>query len=369
MNFQEFKNQFQKVPVVEHPYQCSSKPTVSVCVQTYQHTKFIHHCLDGILMQQTDFDFEVLLGEDASADGTREICIEYAKRFPNKIRLFLHHRENNIKINDKPSGRFNLMYNLYSAQGKYIAFCEGDDYWIDPLKLQKQVDFLEKDSSYVMMFHNVQYTRDDQIFKVSTLLNKKLDGSQFTLKELALGHIKIPTPSVVIRNQIEDDVFDFLLDKPVADYPLWLRIAEHGNIFFDPTAMAVYRSHEGGLWSTQSKVTKWLTTIATLKLSHGDFKLEIQELFRLQILNLYNLAIHKSVEDFDVFKQVLQEFYNYDREKFFEFLKTDLYLLDKLKKQSNENESSPGYFKKIKNKLRKLIPSFLSMSGPLSFYF
>ena len=111
MTFEEFNDKYQKVPVEEYPNSVSTKPTVSVCVQTYQHTHFIRDCLEGILMQETDFPFEILLGEDASTDGTREICIEYADKYPDKIRLFLHHRENNISIGGSPTGRFNFMFN------------------------------------------------------------------------------------------------------------------------------------------------------------------------------------------------------------------------------------------------------------------
>ena len=98
MTFQEFKDQYEKVPVKECPNTVSGNPLVSVCVQTYQHAPYIKECLDGILMQETDFNFEVLLGDDSSTDGTREICLEYARKYPDKIRLFLHHRENNINI-------------------------------------------------------------------------------------------------------------------------------------------------------------------------------------------------------------------------------------------------------------------------------
>src|SRR6476659_4743748 len=143
MNFEEFKEKYQKVPVDLFPNHVTAHPLVSVSAQTYQQVAYIKDCLEGILMQQTNFPFEILLGEDQSTDGTREICIEYAKRYPNKFRLFLHHRENNIKVSERPTAKFNFLYNLFSARGKYIAMCEGDDYWTDPLKLQKQVDEME----------------------------------------------------------------------------------------------------------------------------------------------------------------------------------------------------------------------------------
>ncbi len=140
-DFNFLKKKYQKKVVQELAGNAPKNPVVSICVQTYQHVNYIRECLDGILMQETTFPFEILLGEDNSTDGTREICMEYAMKFPDKIRLFLHHRENNIKINGSPTGRFNFFYNFHKARGKHIALCEGDDYWTDPLKLQKQVDF------------------------------------------------------------------------------------------------------------------------------------------------------------------------------------------------------------------------------------
>src|SRR5690554_989135 len=154
MDLKHFKARYEHVKVQEHQNNVSENPMVSICVQTYQHVNFIEACLEGILNQKTNFQFEILLGEDSSTDGTREICIEYANKYPERIRLFLHHRENNIYIGGKPSGRFNFMFNLLSARGKYIALCEGDDYWTDPLKLQKQVEFLEANLEVGACFTN-----------------------------------------------------------------------------------------------------------------------------------------------------------------------------------------------------------------------
>src|SRR5690606_24113344 len=116
---------------------------LSVCIQTYNHAPYIAQALDSVLMQETDFDFEILLGEDESTDGTREICQEYARQHPDKIRLFLNSRENVIYINGRPTGRWNFMNNLRHVRGEYVALLDGDDYWTDPRKLQKQVDVLD----------------------------------------------------------------------------------------------------------------------------------------------------------------------------------------------------------------------------------
>src|SRR5690554_6858952 len=121
---------------------------VSICCQTYNHKDYIVEALESFLMQQTDFPFEILLRDDASTDGTAEICKEYAQNHPNIIKL-LAYQENQFQKGISP-----FRDNVKRAKGKYIAMCEGDDYWTDPLKLQKQVDFLEANPEYVMTGHD-----------------------------------------------------------------------------------------------------------------------------------------------------------------------------------------------------------------------
>lgn len=128
-------------------------PLLSVILITYNHISYIEKSILGILSQRTTFPFEIIIGDDDSSDGTREICKQFARQHPDKIRLVQHHRANNIKIMGKPCGIYQIAYNLLAARGKYLAICSGDDYWTDPMKLQKQVDFLEKNPEYSLCFH------------------------------------------------------------------------------------------------------------------------------------------------------------------------------------------------------------------------
>ena len=123
---------------------------VSVCCMTYNHVSFIRQCLDGFMMQKCSFNFEVLIHDDASTDGTQNIIQEYVTRYPDIIKP-IYQKENQYSKGIDP----NVKYNFSRAKGKYIAMCEGDDYWTDPYKLQKQVDFLESHPDYVMCSHNV----------------------------------------------------------------------------------------------------------------------------------------------------------------------------------------------------------------------
>lgn len=125
-------------------------PQVSICCITYNHVQFIRKCLDGFLMQQTDFPIEILIHDDCSTDGTTEIIKEYAAKYPELIFPIYE------KINQYQNGKSAEIdfYNYRRARGKYIAYCEGDDYWTDPLKLQKQVDFMEANPEYSVCFHD-----------------------------------------------------------------------------------------------------------------------------------------------------------------------------------------------------------------------
>ncbi len=136
------------------------QPLVSVCITAYQHASYIEKCLEGALKQQCDFPYEILLGEDESNDGTREICQQYAEKYPDKIRLFLHSREDNYFIAGGATGKNNFIYNIKQARGEYIALCDGDDFWLTTDKLQTQVEALKKHPQSSISFHKVSCIDD-----------------------------------------------------------------------------------------------------------------------------------------------------------------------------------------------------------------
>jgi len=138
-----------------------AKPLISVCITAYQHRDYIEQCLDSVLAQKCDFPYEILLGEDESSDGTRDICIKYAENHPDKIRLFLHSRKNNHTVAGGATGKNNFLNNLKLARGTYIAFCDGDDYWISDEKLQKQVVALSQTHDSLICFHRTRCIEDN----------------------------------------------------------------------------------------------------------------------------------------------------------------------------------------------------------------
>lgn len=228
-------------------------PKVSVCVSTYQHGHFIRQCLDGVLMQRTDMPFEIIVGEDESVDGTREICLEYAKKHPDKIRLFLRSRMRSTFVEYGVTKFFNGIWNCFSARGKYVAFCEGDDYWTDPLKLQKQVDFLESRPDVSLCCHRVMMgTGPDAATTIYP------PGPRPTINSLAdvIGENWIPTCSMVLRREIAQDYPEWTWDLSFGDWPLQVLAAKQGNVGFIDAIMGFYRVHPGGLWSRLGSVAR-----------------------------------------------------------------------------------------------------------------
>ena len=236
-----------------------NNPIVSVCVQTYQHASYIRDALDSVLMQQTDFDFEILLGEDESTDGTREICIEYDKRYPEKIRLFLNSRKNVVYINGHPTGRWNFLNNLKNARGKYIALLPGDDYWTDPFKLQKQVDFLDSHPECAICFHNVMSVFEDGKHEP---LNHCPDNQKmiFSLEHLLRGNF-IYTCSVMFRRGLFGEFPQWYYKCKMGDWPLHILNAQHGDIGYIDQIMAVYRIHSTGAWSPKNLIEKKIDSV------------------------------------------------------------------------------------------------------------
>lgn len=286
------------------------EPLVSVIVVTYNHHDYISQCLESILMQQTNFPFELILGEDESSDDTRKICIKYAQKYPDKIHLFLRSREDCISINGNPTGIYNFKECLKTTRGKYIAICEGDDYWIDPLKLQKQVDFLEMNSDYNICFHNaiVKYAnteKPDVLF--SNLAGNKLDydKSMYTIDDLISEEPLIPTASILFRNRapiILPKWFDSVMNS---DMVLFVLVCGKGKIRYFEECWSVYRKHIGGVSNLIVGNFKHLMRIRMffqiMKYFRGDHRESFTKMIRHHFNGLNDLASLSLREHFSIF--------------------------------------------------------------------
>ncbi len=227
------------------------KKMVSVCMITYNHAKFIEEAINGVLSQKTKFDIELVIGEDCSSDNTRDIVYTYAEKYPLLIRVLTS--EKNVGVIN------NFTRTLKVCTGKYIALCECDDYWTDPYKLQKQVDFLEANPEFSLCFHKVKILKED-----GNLVNDfitKAPKRVTTLKDLAKWGNYIHTPSVVLRNDFQ--IPGWFLNCPIGDYPLYFLAVRNKKIKYMPTVMAVYR-YGVGVHSGSSNHTREVTTIVTV---------------------------------------------------------------------------------------------------------
>ena len=250
-------------------HQDSNNPLVSVCINTYNQKKYIMDAVDGALKQKANFRYEILIGDDESTDGTKEICIEYAKKYPNKIRLLHNSRKDVIFINGRATGRANMKSLWHASKGKFLALCNGDDYWTDPYKLQRQVELLENNPKYAGSFHETQQVYEDgTIGKVyGQDVNSELSVED-TFSTLSPFH----TSSFLFKNSIGSlpKWFDEIVS---GDMALFSIVAAQGPLVKIPKIMSVYRKHEDGLTNsfniTQSYHTNRIKLIQFLNAFHN----------------------------------------------------------------------------------------------------
>jgi len=239
----------------------SGKPVLSVFMITYNHEHFIEQAIDSILAQQTDFPFELVIGEDCSTDRTRQIALEYQHKFPEKIRVL--YSKNNVG-----SSR-NVVRTLNACRGQYIAICEGDDYWTDPLKLAKQVAWLETHPDSVITYHDTKTISEDN----SEVIRENLQAEctrGYSKKPLQIG-AHIPTLSLCFRNVIGELPPEFLRVVNSDTFLISLLGCYGRADYLADIAPAMYRHHAGGIWSAighDEKIVKSIATHFWLSLYH-----------------------------------------------------------------------------------------------------
>ena len=227
---------------------------VSICCTAYNHAPYIRQCLDGFVMQQTTFSFEILIHDDASTDDTADIIREYEKRYPHLIKP-IYQKENQYSKGVK----IMATYNFPRARGKYIAMCEGDDYWTDPLKLQKQVDLLEQNPHVVMVYTGFQ-TVDKNGRRV------EFDNFEYYKKKSKSGDVfRLLLQSNFIMTLTTCYRKECIVNNPILencpstyDYALFLTVASMGDVAYLSEKTACYRRVPTGMVATQSSsIAKW----------------------------------------------------------------------------------------------------------------
>lgn len=271
------------------------KPLVSIGCITYNHEKYIRDALEGFLIQETDFPFQICILDDASTDDNVKIIKEYADEYPNLFKCFF--------LEENTWGK---PYRLERAKpylearykAKYIALCEGDDYWTDPYKLQKQVDFLEVNPDYALCGHRTLMVDDK-----GNSLGKEMQGERtnqtYTRQDLVRYGIGGHTSSLVMRN-----VEDFSTSKLHPQF----KIYEYGNGYFFDEIMSCYRVHDGGIFSPTSEMSRrlWHLNWHTIQLIEWpEYKFHIKKRIKDRCINwlVLNLNRYKLKEFFTLWSQ------------------------------------------------------------------
>ncbi|MFC6039446.1 glycosyltransferase [Paenisporosarcina macmurdoensis] len=296
---------------------------VSINCITYNHKDYIMDALDSFLMQITDFNYEILIGEDCSTDTTRKIVEEYVIQYPDKIRLITSEqnvgwKKNSLKLHE-------------NSLGKYIAICEGDDYWTDPFKLQKQVDYMERHKECSLCFHAAEIVQAPN--KPTGSLIKPYKSNKIApIEDLIFGGGGFcPTPSLLFPRKLMDNLPDFYLNAHIGDYPMQLYLASKGYVYFMNENMAVYRSGVEGSWTNR------LNNIANVR---GNIIRVNEDV--IQLLDGFNSYTNK--KNSNVVEKVIQK------------LEYELLVLKrKTKEQKNDPYKNFSYLVKFKIRMKMMI--------------
>lgn len=208
------------------------RPKVSVCIITYNHQDYINKCLDSAVMQNVDFVYEIVIGDDNSNDNTKQICEEYARKHPNLIKYFPRHKNLGMI--------YNWITTIQNCNGEYVALCEGDDYWYDSNKLQKQIDFLERNQEYGFCSSNAFIL--DSLHNSYRALIASSNSREIKFQELLTNSNPIFTLTMVFRKELisDFDIKDFL-SYSVIDLPLWFHFLSNSKGYLLSDKTAVYR--------------------------------------------------------------------------------------------------------------------------------
>ena len=316
-------------------------PLVSICCLTYNHEKFIKKCLDGFIIQKTNFPVEVLIHDDASKDITAAIIKEYENKYPELI-LPIYQKENQYSKGVK----VNTLFNFSRARGKYIALCEGDDYWTDPYKPQKQVDFLEANPDYVLCSHNGTILDEIGTGNASLKLIDSDTEFDFDTKDLLIKN-RAATLTVMFRSWLSQKLPDWYSSFSGGDRSLYLIASKHGKLRHLEFNGAVYRIHHGGITSQRK--------VRSLKKKREALIIKYEEYIRYyRVLNTYfNYQYDDTIKEFET-ENYLNLFHLY-------FANRDF---DKAKDLINHKKIRLRNLKKRKS----IIKFFLIQYMPLSFF-
>lgn len=264
-------------------------PLVSISCITYNHAAYIKTALDSFLSQNCPFTYEILIHDDASSDGTADIIRDYASRYPDIIRPILQTENQYQKGIRNVSGVFNFP----RARGKYIAMCEGDDFWCSKEKLQMQAAYMEAHPETALCCHAAKIAALDGAFREHAEIHPFHKDGVLSAEEVIAKPVNFPTASLFFRTDAVKNLPDWYFRCPVGDIPLQLLLLLHGGVYYFDKALSVYRIGGTGSWgesmesgSEAARKAKWN--------AHLDAMMSLYQAFDSETCGIYQQAVQKA---------------------------------------------------------------------------
>jgi glycosyltransferase involved in cell wall biosynthesis len=258
---------------------------VSIIMLTYNHEKFIGDAINGVLIQKTTFPFELIVANDHSKDSTETVIEDFRSKNPGVIKGY-----NNSK-NLGP--RYNFIKAYHAATGKYIAMCEGDDYWTDPAKLQKQVDFLENNMDHILCFHDIEIVAEDGKAMENNILAEK-DKRNYDVNEM-LG-IYVPTPAIMYRKAIRR-LPSYFKKTDNGDTMILAMLTPFGKAKFLPDiSRSFVRKHVGGIWTSKSRLERLKNTLQIRYLIFKNMVPSLKPVMYKEYVEIFDSASLESIQ-------------------------------------------------------------------------
>lgn len=257
------------------------RPSISVCMITYNHADFIEDAIDGIVKQECSYPIELIISDDFSLDNTQFIVQNKIKQIHNNISIKYIRHDENIGMMEN----FDFAYK--QCKGTYIAFCEGDDYWSDKSKLQKQVDFLEKNREYVLCFHNAEVLYENSGKR--RLFIQKYEKEDYYAEDI-LREWYIPTASMVFRN-VPEKLPEYMMTAPHSDLGFQIFLSKFGKFKLIDEVMSVYRKSDIGISNQYNTLKYYNSYIDQMNAMDVYFEKKFTKELQLNVFTAYNKII------------------------------------------------------------------------------
>ena len=258
---------------------------LSVAIITYNHEEYIGQAIESILAQNVNFEYEIVIGEDCSTDGTRAVIAAFHRRYPERIKLLF--RDQNVGVMRNFTGTIETCY------GEYLALLEGDDYWITTGKLQKQIDFLDAHPECAICCGRARalYEAGTQNFDVGLDLVPQLPAGPYTIEDILKGNF-VMTCTAMLRRKYISQFPKWFFEMKLGDWPLCAMVARYGTIELLDEVMATYRIHSGSVWSSVSQGIRAEESLRMLRALDKELGYEYTGAIRDGIASIYrSLAV------------------------------------------------------------------------------